>query len=173
MIVDPTAAGDLQQRVVEQEQERSAGFEDARHFCNGLVDCGDVLEDQACDDGIETGIGERERISGGACVLRSTGALARDVGLGFGGVDADCGLDACVHQVTGELALTGPDVEDPRRAAERLGHDRQDLFDVLRICPIGELVLPPPGLGFPVLALLCGGGVGHLEASMGARYWPV
>ncbi len=60
-VVDPAAVGRLQQRVVEEEEEPPAQLEDPGHLSDGVVDVGDVFEDEASDDGVERGCSERER----------------------------------------------------------------------------------------------------------------
>ena len=61
MVIDPSAVRSLQQRMVQEEAESSARLQHSGHLGDRLVDVADVLEDETRHNGVEAGVGERQR----------------------------------------------------------------------------------------------------------------
>ena len=125
VVVDPAAARHLEQRVVEEKQERPAGLEYPGDLGDRGIDRDDVFEDQARDHGVEGGVAERKSVRRGA---QRTAGRRRDrratrVCASEGSMPTAAVTPALIERA-GELALTGPDVEHSTRAPESFGHDR-------------------------------------------------
>lgn len=168
LVVDPAAVRRLQERVVQEEAEPAAGAQHPSHLGDRLVDVVDVLEHEAGDHGVERCIGERQACRGTADVRRPAAALVGDVDLVPGRVDAHDQLGAELPGEPADLAVAAADVEDPRRAVQLLGGQREDLLDVLGVGTLGEPVDPPAGVVLPELGVVIHGGQGKGASSVRA-----
>ena len=63
--------------------------------------------------------------------------------------------EPCAGGEPGDLALAGAHVEDAVVAGQQVGGDGQDLLLVLRVGAVGEAVLPPAGVRFPEVDVVC------------------
>jgi hypothetical protein len=148
VIDHPPAVRRLQQWMVHEQYEASAGREDARHLGDRRDVVGDVLEDEAGYDGVERIGSERQGLGCGTRVHRSAGANARDVQLRTRRIDSH-GPRAEAGSQARDLTLPRADVEHSRRARQAFRRDRQDLLFVLGIGSVREPVLPPLGVALP------------------------
>ncbi len=151
VVVDPTAVGRLQQRMVEEEAEPATRLDDTCDLGDRRIDGIDVLEHEARHAGIEAGVGEGQLIGGRSQIVRATSPLMGDTDLIPGRVDADH-VRPAGRQHPADLPVTAADVED-RAGPGQLGRSqRQDLLLVLGVGAIGEAVDPPPGVVFPQIS---------------------
>ena len=70
----------------------------------------------------------------------------------------------------GELALTAADVEHPPRPGEVRVDEREDLLLVLGVGAVGEVLLPPPGVSFPLPRRHIPGGSYFFMSPLPGRY---
>src|SRR5438876_3218472 len=105
-------------------------------------------EHEARDRGVERSVTEWHRLGAGACVSGAAAAFPCDRDLSRRRVDAD-DLGAQLGDPPGDLALAAPDVEHAGRAGQVLVDEWEELFLVLGVDPVGELLLPPAGVPLP------------------------
>ncbi len=89
LIVYPSTSGGLEQWMVQEEGEPTTGSKDSRDLGDRCVDILDVFKDQACYDGIEGCVTERQLRGFGTGVGRPTGTFTRLCGLGQRWIDPD------------------------------------------------------------------------------------
>ena len=132
--------GRLQQRVVQEEGEPTAGLEHAADLGDGGVDVADVLEHEAGDDGVERRVRGREgrppRCGRSAAHRRRAAASVNCAHVGSTPHD-ERGADP-LRGEPGHLALAAADVEHAGGAGEALGGQREDLLLVLGVGAVGE-----------------------------------
>src|SRR5437588_7052747 len=153
-VVDPAAAGCLEQWVVEEEEEAAARREDTPHFGQGLVDSLDVLEHQAGDDGVERLRRERQGVGDAPAVRRRAPALACHPQLRPRRVEPNDPRGPDVTGQSGDLPLATADVEYRRAAPQVGGGHWHDLLDVFGVSAGGEPLLPPGRVLLPLLHAL-------------------
>ena len=152
VVVDPTGARCLQQRVVEEEAELPTGSQHPGDLGDRTVDVVDVFEHEAGDHGVERSGGERERGRFRSGVVRSPAAFVSHPDLVPRRIDADHPR-AGSSEHPADLPVTAPEVEDPIESCEFGAGERQDLLDVLRIGALGEALDPPVGVYLPQLVI--------------------
>jgi hypothetical protein len=165
VVDDPSAVRRLQQRMIQEEQEATAGHEHPSDLGNWRDVIGNVFEHEADDNGVEQRRRERQRVRGRAPVQHATAALGRDDELSPRRINADDQRCPALGRKARDLSLTRADVEHALRAREQRRRERKDLLFVFRIGAVGEPVLPPRRMAFPI-------GQGVMPRS-GARNWPV
>ena len=150
VIVDPAAAGRLQEWMVEEENKTPSRFENPAHFDDRLVHGTDVLKDQTGEHHIERRIVKREQRRFRPGVGRTSAALLGEADLRHGRIDADArGPEP--HGDPGQLTVSCTHIEHSPGADEPLGRHRHDLLDVFHIGALGETLLPPGGVDLPEL----------------------
>ncbi len=180
LVVDPSAPGCLQQRVIEEETKTTSRFEDSRHFGNGIVHILDVFEHETGHDCGECGVRKRQLMSTSTRHMYTAISLSCCHDLIPRRVDADNESRAETHCQSGDLAFTAPHIEHTRHSVEFGGGQGQDLFDVFRICAFSESVDPPRSVVLPqtcTLALshvsrLRGTTVHRVTAGLSFSLWP-
>src|SRR5690606_21043524 len=168
----PAAARGLEQRVVEEEHQPSAGAEHPAGLVEGAVEVGDVLQHEAADHGVEVARGERQRVGRRPHVGHSPAPPAGLGDLGGRDVDAHHLSGAPCHRQAGDLALAATQVEHPGRTGQLPGGDGEDLVAVLDVRVAGEALLPPPGVALPHLDQVEVGTAAAVAAPGGARPRP-
>ena len=117
-----------------------------------------MLEHEAGDDRVDAARRHRQRLGPAPGEAHTAVTRLRGAELRHRRIDAEDRTRACPRQSARDLALTGADVEHATEAAQISLDDRQDLFLVLRVGALGELVLPPLGVDLPRIGR---GGRGH------------
>ena len=150
LVVDPSAVRRLQQRMVEEEEEAAAGLQHPRHLGDGRVDVTDVLEHEACDDGVE----RAGRRTGGRRAppgRRRPHRPARVASATWAQVGSmPTAIAAPPARASRAIWPSPHPTSRTRRAPARcVAASGQDLLLVLRVGALGEAVLPPPGVGLP------------------------
>lgn len=148
VVVDPVTPRRLQQWMIEEEREPTAGPNHPCHLGDRVIDIVDVFEHETRHGGVEARIGKRQFGRARSHVRRSPAALARDADLVPGRVDAH-NVGARGGEEPTDLSITAADVEYTAEARQLLERHRQNLLDVLRVSALGEAVDPPLGMGFP------------------------
>ena len=134
--------------MVQEEQEPSAGRQDSGDLGEGGVDIGDVLEHEAGHGDIDRCRRDRQRGGRALEVGGPTGPIPTDRHLRPRRIDAD-DPEPGRGRDPGDLSLTRSHVEHRSHRRKVLRDQRDDLFGVLRVDTLGELVLPPLGVGLP------------------------
>lgn len=180
LIVDPSTARRLQQRMIEKEAEATAGGQNSCHFGNGIIDVFDVFEDETCHDCIEGVRCKRQSMRRRTGNMHSAASLRRDRDLIPRWIDTDHEARTETGCQARDLAVSTSHIENALHTFELSGCQRKDLLYVLGICTLGETFDPPCGVLFPQSAVqalvhgsrLCATTVRDVPSSLKFSLWP-
>ncbi len=163
LVVDPSAARSLQQRVIEEEAEPPTGFEDACHLGDRIIHILDVFEDQTCHDCIERLVAERHLVCSGTRNVHSATSFGGDHDLIPRRIDSHDQVRTKTRRQTGNLPVAAADIEYAVCSFEFCSCQRQNLLDVFGICSFSETFDPPGCMVFPEIILqhVLGWAFGH------------
>ena len=138
--------------MVQEQDEAAAGCEHAPGLGDRRLERVEMLEHEARDRGVERRVAQRHGVGAGAHEPGAAGTFPSDRDLGRRRIDAD-DLGAQLCDPPRNLAFTTPDVEHAPCTGQVLVDQWEELFLVLGIDAVGELVLPPSGVPLPGIAL--------------------
>jgi hypothetical protein len=149
LIVDPTAAWCLQQRMIEEEAEPTPGNKNPSDLYDRIIDIFDVLEHETGNDCVKGFIGEGKTIGRGSGNFYSAVSFRRDDDLIPSRVDADDEFRPQTHCEASNLPIAAADIENSLHPLEFGCSQRKYLLDVLGISSFGESFDPPGGMVLP------------------------
>lgn len=148
LIIDPSAARGLEQRMIEHQHETALRLEYPCNLGDHLINVVEMLEDETCQHGVGTAVGEGQLSRMGPDVVDISSPPCRDAQLVPRQVDpryphAVFGQSAC------DLAFATTEVDDMASVCELMTRHRDDLVAVLGIGTVGEAIDPPLRMRLP------------------------